>query len=509
MTQIRFDPPQTKPLFDLPWEADRRSRMNPETVTSLLREQVPVLDFVKWSLETIEPGSSESVLPLNAQSTNQHFTHQGALFLLAAEYTAGTALASLLTGWPVVGVHPIESGDSVALWLIKADVRYIRPSVADLTVTARIDPQRHTRIRKRFAAGKPVFETIDIEFRNGDLTVAKAKTTCFARQSRHLRSVGVDADRVHALYELKLTSSAELIAGVRARENGELFNDPYAEAMAGQHGVALAARFCQRSPQLGGMVAARTWHLDSHLSHFLAAGGRNIVLLGVGWDMRAFRLNLPAGTRVFELDLPPVLAERQRRLTELSIANPPGVTRTDVPIDLSTMPLASVMREYLPSDENVFVAWEGMSMYFEEDEAHRILRGMAPMFAHPDSRLWCDVIRRDAIERPQSHGTSVAEFMRGMQILGEPFRFGVDHVEDYMQANGFRCLNAVMSDVCLPDKDDPVYSIYEFCIAAGAPARVETPHSAGHPADAYGPMLPPTANFSRIDPVTEDGSTGM
>lgn len=509
MTQIRFDPPQRTPLFDLPWETDRRFRMNPQTVTSLLREQVPVLDFVQWSLTSIEPGDTESVLPLNPESTNQHFTHQGALFLLAAEYTAGTALASLLAGWPVVGVHPIESSDSVALWLIKADVRYIRPSVADLSVSAQIDPQRHARIRNRFAAGKPVIETIDIEFRNGDVTVAKAKTTCFARQSRHLRSVGVDADRVHALYELKLTSSAELIAGVRARENGDLFNDPYAKAMAGQHGVALATRFCQRSPQLGGMVAARTWHLDSHLSHFLAAGGRNVVILGVGWDMRAFRLNLPAGTRVFELDLPPILAERRRRLAELSIPNPPGVTRTEIPIDLVTMTLASVMREHLSPDENVFVAWEGMSMYFEEDEAHRILRGMAPMFRHHDSRLWCDVIRRDAIERPQLHGTSVAGFMRGMQILGEPFRFGVDRVDDYMKANGFRCLKAVTSDVCLRDKNDPVYSIYEFCVAAGDPARVETPHSARRPADVYGPIPAPPDDFDRIDAVTEDRSTSM
>ncbi|MFV2068959.1 MAG: SAM-dependent methyltransferase, partial [Pirellulales bacterium] len=488
---------------------DRQVRMNPATVTSLLREQVPVLDFVKWSLQSVEPGSVESVLPLNAPSTNQHFTHQGALFLLAAEYTAGTALASLLTGWPVVGVHPIESTDSVSLWLIKADVRYLRPSVADLTVSARIQPQRYARIRNRFAAGRPVFETIDIEFRNDDTTVATARTTCFARQSRQLRTVGIDSERVHALYELKLTSSAEMIAGVRARESGELFSDPYATAMAGQHGVALAARFCERSPQLGGMVAARTWHLDSHLSHFLAAGGRNVVILGVGWDMRAFRLNLPAGTRVFELDLPPVLSERRRRLADLSIPNPPGVTRTEVPIDLITMPLASVMRDHLSPDQSVFVAWEGMSMYFNEDEAHRILRGMAPMFGHSDSRLWCDVVRRDAIQRPQKYGASVERFMRAMQILGEPFRFGVERAEDYFNANGFRCLKAVTSDVCLPGKDDAVFSIYEFCVATGEPARVHTRHSVRSSADAYAPKLPATDSYSRIDPVTEDPSASL
>ncbi|MCA9101059.1 MAG: SAM-dependent methyltransferase [Planctomycetales bacterium] len=514
MSQLRFDPPQHQRLFDISWEADRRFRMNPGSVTSLLREQVPVLNYVKWSLKSIEPGVTQSVLPLNTESTNQHFTHQGALFLLAAEYTAGTALASLLTGWPVIGVHPVETPDSVSLWLIKADMRYIRPSVEDLIVTAHIDPLRHTRVRERFAAGKPVIETIDIEFRNGQNVVAKAKTTCFARQTRELRSLGPDGDRVHALYELKLTSSAEMIAGVRARENGELFDDPYADAMAGQHGRALAERFCERSPQLGGMVAARTWHLDSHMSHYLAGGGRNVVIVGVGWDMRTFRLDLLEGTRVFELDLPPVLAERRRRLAELGIDDPPGVERTMVPIDLSTTSLASAMREHVAPDESVFVAWEGMSMYFEEDEAQRVLRGMAPMFGNPQSRLWCDVIRRDAIERPESYGASVANFMRGMQILGEPFRFGVDRVEDYVRANGFRCLKSVTSDVCLPNKSDPVYSIYEFCVAAGEPARVGTPHALRPHIDAksqmtQGPMLPTTDDYTRVDPLSEDPSARL
>src|SRR5690606_34002214 len=149
-----------------------------------------------------------------------------------------------------------------------------------------------------------------------------------------LRTDGVSIERVNSLYELKLTSSAELIAGVRAHESGRHFNDPYAAHMAGQHGLALARRFCERSPQLGGMVAARTWHLDSAIMNFVNSGGRDIVIVGVGWDMRPFRLPLPPGTRVFELDFPTTLTERERRLEQLSISEPPGITRIRIPIDV-------------------------------------------------------------------------------------------------------------------------------------------------------------------------------
>ncbi len=468
MQKLRFDDAHATKLFDVTWDQDQQFRMNPDVVTSLLREQVPVLEFVQWKVNQIDFGGAETVLPLNAQSTNQHFTHQAALQVLAADYAGGVALASLLTGWPVLGVHPVESRYSVSLWLLKVDIKFLRPSVADLTVTAKIDPNLHERIQKRFLEGKSVIETINIEFRNGDVPVAEATATYFARQSDKLRAEGISTDRVNTLYQLKLTSSAEMIAGVRARETGALFDDPYAYDMAGQHGVAIANRFCDRSPQLGGMVAARTRHLDDTLGNFVRAGGRQVVNVGVGWDMRAFRLNLPEGMKLYELDFPTTLEERRRRLAQQEVAERPGVTRIEVPIDLRTMSLAEVLAGQVDLDQPVFLAWEGMSMYFNEEEVLAVLEGMRPLLQHPDSLLWLDLVDRQPVETPERFPTSVQQFMRGMQILGEPFTFGVDDAEEFLQSAGLHCLEAVTSDLYLPDKDDPVYAVYQFCVASRA-----------------------------------------
>lgn len=468
MKTLRMDSVEgiSPPLFEISWEQDRQFRMDPATVTSLLREQVPVLDFVQWQVNSIEPGRTESVLPLNPQATNQHFTHQAALFLLAGDYTGGTALASLMTGWPVIGVHPVTSPQSVSMWLLRGEVKYMRPSVCDLTVTAQIDPAICDRVRKRFASGQTVIESIAIVFRNGDEIVGEATLTYFARQSEKLRSTGISTERVNSLYELKLTSSAELIAGVRASENGRLYQDDFAARMAGQHGMALAKRFCERSPQLGGMIAARTWHLDAALANFIASGGRDIVIVGVGWDMRPFRLPLPAGTRVYEMDFPTTLNERCRRVAELGIAELPGVTRRQVPIDLRTMPLAPTLAEHLPADVPVFVAWEGMSMYFQETEVCQILEGLKPLLSHPHSLLWVDLVDRQAVEHPETFPDSVRTFMRGMQILGEPFTFGPASIVEFMRSAGLRSLEVVPSDVCLRGTKDPVYEIYKFCVAS-------------------------------------------
>lgn len=465
MADYRIDKPHETILFEVSWEEDKKYRTNPKIFTQFLREQVPVLDYVKWRVDSIEPGTCESVLPLNAQSTNQHFTHQAALILLAADYTGGIALLSLMPGWPVVGVHPVKSGKSMSLWLLKAEIKYIRPSVGDLTVKAQVDPEKQQRAQRRFLAGKPAIETIPLLFMNGDVKVGEASLTYFAQQSESLRSDGVSR-KVHTLYELKLTSSAEMIAGVRARESGGLFEDPFAAGMAGQHGLALATRFCERLPQLGGMVAARTHHLDSQIKEYLDRGGRDIALLGVGWDMRPFRLDFPEGTRIFEIDFPTTLAERQQRIADLDLEDPPGVERFEIPLDLRTMTLSESLDMHLQPDAPLFIAWEGMTMYFEKEDVQSLLKDMGTMLKPKGSRLWVDLVDRKAVETPEECAEELHAFMHGMRLLGEPFIFGIDSVHDFMKDNGYYCHEVACSNSFLDDKTDPIYSVYNFCVAS-------------------------------------------
>lgn len=464
------------PLFEVSWDEDFAMRTNPPLFSAFLREQVPVLEFVDWQITDVAPGEVESVLPLNPPSTNQHFTHQAALIVLSADYTGGAALASLFLGWPVVGVHPVNSPKSVSMWLLKAEMKYVRPSIGDLVVRASVDTQRHAKIQKRFLQGKAVIESITMQFMNGDQLVAEGTCTYFARQSTSLRSNGVDSSKVNSLYALKLTSSAEMIAGVRARESGTLFHDPYAERMAGQHGMAVATRFCQRTPQLGAMVAARTRHLDELLTNFAARGGRHVVNVGVGWDMRPFRLPMPEGMTFYELDFPTTLDERAARLEKHNIVDQPGVRRVPVPIDLRTMRLEDVLADQLPSDQPLLISWEGMSMYFQEEEVVQILSGIQRLMSHPDSLLWLDMVDREPVMNAGKFPASIQAFMRGMQILGEPFTFGSDTPNEFIESTGLRCLEVATSDIFFPETTDPLFSIYQFCtVASGEAKRDYTP----------------------------------
>lgn len=473
MTDLGDQPTTSDPLFEVSWSEDFAIRTNPPMFTEFLRDQIPALKFVNWRITDVAPGEVESVMPLNGPSTNEHFTHQGALIVLSADYTGGAALATLFLGWPVVGVHPVDSADSVSMWLLKAEMRYVRPSTGDLVVRARIDGARHGAIQRRFLQGKPVIEAITMQFMNGDQLVAEGTCTYYARKSTALRCDGAEPDKVNTLYALKLTSSAEMIAGVRARESGGLYNDPFAEVMAGQRGMAVATRFCERTPQLGDMIASRTRHLDELLLNFAANGGRHVVNIGVGWDMRPFRLPLPEGMTFYELDFPTTLEERAVRLEKHGIVDQPGVERVAVPIDLRTKKLQDALAGKLPATAPLLICWEGMTMYFQEDEVAEVLDGIKQLMIHPDSLLWMDIVDREPVVNPAAFPPSIQGFMRGMQVLGEPLTFGSDTPSEFIERAGLRCLDVATSDIFFPETSDPIFSIYQFCTVTGGRAKRE------------------------------------
>src|SRR4051794_26839800 len=104
-------------------------------------------------------------------------------------------------------------------------------------------------------------------------------------------------------------STAIGVARIRAAESARpdrLFCDPLASSFAAFAGPRSRPAIDRR--RLGGVmtsVVVRTRFLDELCT---SAGLDQVVVLGAGLDARAFRLDWPAGTRLYELDTPDVLA---------------------------------------------------------------------------------------------------------------------------------------------------------------------------------------------------------
>ena len=78
--------------------------------------------------------------------------------------------------------------------------------------------------------------------------------------------------------------------------------------------------------------AVRTHFFDRYFADAVAAGIRQVVILAAGLDSRAYRLEWPAGTTVYEIDQPQVVEYKTATLASAGAA--PKATRRAVPIDL-------------------------------------------------------------------------------------------------------------------------------------------------------------------------------
>src|SRR5690349_19833562 len=117
-----------------------------------------------------------------------------------------------------------------------------------------------------------------------------------------------------------VSTTAVGVAAIRAAEAAQpdpLFTDPLAAEFVRAADTFWTARgddaaTARRVSALIMWVRVRTRFLDDVVTRACADGSRQCVVLGAGLDARAFRLALPADVRFFELDLPDVLAFKDR-----------------------------------------------------------------------------------------------------------------------------------------------------------------------------------------------------
>jgi methyltransferase (TIGR00027 family) len=189
----------------------------------------------------------------------------------------------------------------------------------------------------------------------------------------------------------KTAIGVALIRAMESQRPDRLFNDPFAMHFVAAAPEYLAERAQRRSESgdsstsmgaaLAAHVAVRTRFYDTYLLQACGQGCRQVVLLAAGLDARAYRLDFrdacgteagqqgPRGVRLFELDLPPVLAFKQRVLA----GHTPTCERVAVPVDLS-----GEWREPLRQagfDPSVPTAWliEGLLIYLTRDQAVALL----------------------------------------------------------------------------------------------------------------------------------------
>jgi methyltransferase (TIGR00027 family) len=212
-------------------------------------------------------------------------------------------------------------------------------------------------------------------------------------------------------------STAVMVAAARAAETDKpepLIRDPYARILVSGAGTgvwekmldsdlldkvaAIDAEAAAIFEHMRGYQAVRTHFFDAHFEAATAAGIRQVVILASGLDSRAYRLDWPAGTTVYEIDQPKVLEYKASTLE--SHGATPTADRHEVAIDLrQDWPAALIAAGFDPKAPTAWLA-EGLLMYLPADAQDRLFSQISELSA-TGSRIAAETAANHTDERRQ------------------------------------------------------------------------------------------------------------
>jgi methyltransferase (TIGR00027 family) len=284
--------------------------------------------------------------------------------------------------------------------------------------------------------------------------------------------------------------TAQFVAAARGMgrllpEAVRIADDPYGMAFSSSS----LARLINRPHDAGGRAETiaripglRTWIvymqvrtriIDDAVRAFVAAGGRQLVLLGAGYDCRALRMAELATSDVFEIDHPATQGHTREVLDRLGAVSPAHYLAWDFethPMD--DLPAALADAGHDPKDPTLTI-WEGVTMYLTEGAIDASLRAIAT-WSPPSSDLVMTYQARTQA-RP-SLATRAVEAV--VQRFGEPFKFwwAPEQLPEYLELRGFE----LTSDVSVSEESRRLMPPDFAILVARADSRIAIARCTAH-----------------------------
>lgn len=256
--------------------------------------------------------------------------------------------------------------------------------------------------------------------------------------------------------------TAEAVCLMRAHEHTRppsrrVVDDPYAQwflrplaraAIASEGALPDLGRYAEWATDgLLQFVLGRHRYMDDALVRAVRGGVEQVVVLGAGYDMRAYRLaRALRGRPVFEVDHP-ATSRRKARILAHHAAELPPVDVRRVEVDFETQSFRAELRTAgFRERGKTFFVWEGVSMYLTRAAVKGTLETMRVMSAS-GSQVVLDLwyLQDDHDLRGVARRFSA----NLLALLGEPVTFAL-HPEDagaFLQRLGFRLREVADADV--------------------------------------------------------------
>jgi len=211
---------------------------------------------------------------------------------------------------------------------------------------------------------------------------------------------------------------------------------------SGYRGVTFAYP-AVRPSTLGSMGIHRTDFFDRMLADAVNPGQDHpvgqVVILGAGFDTRAYGSLKDSGVRLFEVDMPATQQVKREALAKAGLASD-HVTFVETDFNQKSWLEALEEQGFDPSLPT-FILWEGVTMYLNDEAVRATLNKVARLA--PGSRIAFDFFSREMVRAEGPYARQGKFIQLGSKFYGETVLFGIstraparDHVHLLLMSQG-------------------------------------------------------------------------
>ncbi|MFL0248188.1 class I SAM-dependent methyltransferase [Candidatus Clostridium stratigraminis] len=201
--------------------------------------------------------------------------------------------------------------------------------------------------------------------------------------------------------------------------------------------------FMYNSSSIGlmGLQICRTKFIDDILKETLDNGIKQLVILGAGFDTRAFRISGINSIKVYEVDLPFIQDKKKSILKKHLGELPDNIIFT--PIDFNIHTLDKVLENNgLDFSEPIVFIWEGVTQYITEEAVKNTLKFISKVSI--GSVVLFSYILKEVIDRT-SNSVDTDFLTNYLAMSGKKWCFGLNSAEasDFLNQYNLKILKDV------------------------------------------------------------------
>jgi methyltransferase (TIGR00027 family) len=190
-------------------------------------------------------------------------------------------------------------------------------------------------------------------------------------------------------------------------------------------------------PGAHGFVVSRTRYIDDYLQHCIEDGMKQLVILGAGYDSRAYRFDrLKGEVKVFEVDHQSTQRLKINRLLKVLNKLPKYVIYVAIDFDRENLADKLLESEYDRNLKTLFI-WEGVTAYLTSQAVDDTLAFVTNNAGRGSSIIFDYLLKSVVDGTCEMEG--VNEILKTVARRGEPYVFGIEEgtIEDFLKKRGF------------------------------------------------------------------------